>query len=62
MCTPSVSGDGRSSLEEVIAEAKTRGYTVLAITDHAEGTLSGVSREAFLEQRTKIAEAQKGSR
>jgi DNA polymerase (family 10) len=54
-----VSGDGRSSLEEVIAEASARGYTVLAITDHAEGTLSGATREAFLEQRTKIAEAQK---
>ncbi len=54
-----VSGDGRSSLDEVIAEASARGYTVLAITDHAEGTLSGASREAFLEQRTKIAEAQK---
>ncbi|MEO8874373.1 MAG: DNA polymerase/3'-5' exonuclease PolX, partial [Polyangiaceae bacterium] len=55
----SVSGDGRSSLEEVIAAAKARGYTVLAITDHAEGTLSGVGREAFLEQRTKIKAAAK---
>jgi DNA polymerase (family 10) len=54
-----VSGDGRSPLEDVIAEASARGYTVLAITDHAEGTLSGVGREAFLEQRKKIAEAQK---
>jgi DNA polymerase (family X) len=54
-----VSGDGRSSLEEVIAEASERGYTVLAITDHAEGTLSGANRDAFLEQRTKIAAAQK---
>jgi DNA polymerase (family X) len=49
-----VSGDGRSSLEEVVAAARARGYRVLAITDHAEGTLSGVSREAFLEQREKI--------
>ena len=31
--------------------AKARGYRVLAITDHAEGTLSGVGREALLEQR-----------
>jgi DNA polymerase (family 10) len=54
-----VSGDGRSPLEDVIAEASARGYTVLAITDHAEGTLSGVGREAFVEQRKKIAEAQK---
>jgi DNA polymerase (family 10) len=50
----SVSGDGRSSLEEVVAAAKARGHRVLAITDHAEGTLSGVGREALLEQRAKI--------
>jgi len=49
-----VSGDGKSSLEEVVAAAKARGYRALAITDHAEGTLSGVGREAFLEQRAKI--------
>ncbi len=50
----SVSGDGRSPLEDVVLAAKARGYCVLAITDHAEGTLSGVGREALLEQRTKI--------
>jgi DNA polymerase (family X) len=50
----SVSGDGRSSLEEVVDAAKTRGYRVLAITDHAEGTLSGVGREALLEQRVAM--------
>ncbi|HEY8087789.1 MAG TPA: DNA polymerase/3'-5' exonuclease PolX [Polyangiaceae bacterium] len=50
----SVSGDGRSSLEEVVAAAKARGYRVLVITDHAEGTLSGVGREALLEQRAKM--------
>ncbi|WP_394838751.1 DNA polymerase/3'-5' exonuclease PolX [Pendulispora rubella] len=49
-----VSGDGRSSIEDVVAAAKARGYAVLALTDHAEGTLSGVGREAFLEQREKI--------
>jgi DNA polymerase (family X) len=49
-----VSGDGRSPLEEVVAAAKARGYKVLAITDHAEGTLSGVPREKFLEQRQRI--------
>jgi DNA polymerase (family 10) len=49
-----VSGDGRSSLEEVVQAAKKRGHRVLAITDHAEGTLSGVGREALLEQREKI--------
>ena len=50
----SVSGDGRSSLEEVVAAAKGRGYRVLAITDHAEGTLSGVDRDALLEQRARM--------
>ncbi|HEY8946927.1 MAG TPA: PHP domain-containing protein, partial [Polyangiaceae bacterium] len=50
-----VSGDGRSTLEEVVDEAKKRGYGVLAVTDHAEGTLSGVSREALIEQRQRIA-------
>ncbi len=49
-----VSGDGRSPLEEVVAAAIRRGYRVLAITDHAEGTLSGVSREVLLEQRARI--------
>jgi DNA polymerase (family 10) len=50
----SLSGDGKSSLEEVVMRAKARGHRVLAITDHAEGTLSGVGREALLEQRAKI--------
>jgi DNA polymerase (family 10) len=49
-----VSGDARSPLEDVVRAAKARGYRVLAITDHAEGTVSGVSREAFLEQRAKF--------
>jgi DNA polymerase (family 10) len=50
----SLSGDGKSSIEEVVARAKARGCRVLAITDHAEGTLSGVGREPLLEQRAKI--------
>ncbi|MBV9947046.1 MAG: PHP domain-containing protein, partial [Myxococcales bacterium] len=49
-----VSGDGRSPLEEVIAAARARGHRVLAITDHAEGTLSGVGRDALLEQRARL--------
>jgi DNA polymerase (family X) len=53
-----VSGDGRSALHEVVEAAKARGYRVLAITDHAEGTLSGVGREALLEQRAKIRQVQ----
>jgi DNA polymerase (family 10) len=53
-----VSGDGRSTLEEVVQAAKSRGYRVLAITDHAEGTLSGVGRDALLEQRASIRQMQ----
>jgi DNA polymerase (family 10) len=49
-----VSGDGRSTLDEVVRAAKARGYAALAITDHAEGTLSGVGREPLLEQREQI--------
>jgi DNA polymerase (family 10) len=54
-----VSGDGRSPLEEVVATARARGYRVLALTDHAEGTLSGVTREAMLAQRERIRALQK---
>lgn len=50
-----VSGDGKSSLEEQIAAARARGVKVLAITEHAEGTVSGVDRAALLAQREKIA-------
>jgi DNA polymerase (family 10) len=50
-----LSGDGQSSLQDVVRAARARGYCALAITDHAEGTLSGVGREALLEQRQKIA-------
>lgn len=50
-----LSGDGKSTLEAVVATAKARGYRALAITDHAEGTLSGVGRDAFVAQRAQIA-------
>jgi DNA polymerase (family 10) len=49
-----VSGDGRSPIEDVIATAKARGLRVLALTDHAEGTVAGVSRDKFLAQRAQI--------
>lgn len=49
-----VSGDGRSSLAEMVAAAIARGYRVLAITDHAEGTVSGVGRQALVDQRAQI--------
>ena len=50
----SMSGDGHSTLEEMVAGARARGYRAMAVTDHAEGTVSGVGRERFLEQRAKI--------
>jgi DNA polymerase (family X) len=49
-----LSGDGRAPLEEMVATAIARGHRVLAVTDHAEGTLSGVGRDALLDQRAKI--------
>ncbi|NUP09058.1 MAG: DNA polymerase/3'-5' exonuclease PolX [Polyangiaceae bacterium] len=51
----SLSGDGHSSLEAVVAAARARGYRVLAITDHAEGLpVSGVGAQALLDQRDRI--------
>jgi DNA polymerase (family X) len=50
----SVSRDASSPVEDVVEFAKARGYRALAITDHAEGALPGVGREAMLEQRAKL--------
>ena len=51
----SLSGDGRSTLEEVVSAAAERGYAYLAITDHAENlAFNGVSREKLVEQRGQI--------
>jgi DNA polymerase (family 10) len=51
----SLSGDGRSPLEDVVAAASARGYSYLAITDHGENlAFNGVSREKFLDQRKQI--------
>jgi DNA polymerase (family 10) len=43
----------------MVSAAKARGYHTLAITDHAEGTWSGVKREALLEQAERVAALQK---
>ncbi|MEN0064143.1 MAG: DNA polymerase/3'-5' exonuclease PolX [Myxococcota bacterium] len=49
------SGDGRSSLLEMVTEASNRGYTYLAITDHAENLpLIGVSREELERQADEM--------
>lgn len=58
------SGDGASTLEQMVEAALARGYEVLAITDHAEGTVSGAPREAFDLQhgRIKALRAKLGSK
>lgn len=50
----SLSGDARTPLREMVATARARGYRAMAVTDHAEGTLSGVGREALLAQREEV--------
>lgn len=50
----SLSGDASSPLEEVVRAARALGYRALAITEHAEGTRAGVSREALIEQAAQI--------
>lgn len=53
------SGDGRSSLLEMVQEAERRGYAYLAITDHAENLpINGVSREELERQADEMAELQ----
>ena len=50
-----LSGDGRSPLEEVLAAAAGRGLEYLAITDHAEDlAMNGVSRQRLQLQRAQI--------
>ena len=50
-----LSGDGKSPLEDVVAAAAERGYEYLAITDHAEDLyMNGVSREKLRLQRARI--------
>jgi DNA polymerase (family 10) len=50
-----LSGDGRSPLEEVLATAASRGYEYLAITDHAENLyMNGVDRHRLGAQRAQI--------
>jgi DNA polymerase (family 10) len=40
-----LSGDGRSSIDDIVAHAAARGYSYLALTDHAENLpINGVSR------------------
>jgi DNA polymerase (family 10) len=58
-----LSGDGREDLDSMVEAAKRRGYTYLAITDHAEDlTINGASRDQMLEQRARIAEIRRRNR
>lgn len=52
-----LSGDGRDTLEDMVAAAAAAGLTYLAITDHAEDLrINGVSRAAMLDQRRRLRE------
>ncbi|MDP9405082.1 MAG: DNA polymerase/3'-5' exonuclease PolX [Actinomycetota bacterium] len=50
------SGDGKATLEEMVAGAAARGHRYWAVTDHAEDLpLNGLSRARMLERRAAIA-------
>ena len=52
----SLSGDGKSALEDVVRAAALRGYSYLAVTDHGEDlAFNGVSREELIAQRAQLA-------
>ncbi len=48
------SGDGRSTLGEMVAAAARRDFSYLAITDHGEDSMNGVNRERLLAQRAAL--------
>ena len=51
------SGDGRSTLAQMVAEAAARGLSYLAVTDHGEDLgINGVSRPRLLAQRAALRE------
>jgi DNA polymerase (family X) len=51
------SGDGRSTLEEMVEAAVEAGYEYIAFTDHGENlAINGSSREEMLEHRERIHE------
>ncbi|MFV1969891.1 MAG: DNA polymerase/3'-5' exonuclease PolX [Acidimicrobiia bacterium] len=51
------SGDGRSTMKEMLDAFGSRGLEYVAITDHAEDlSMNGLSRERMLEQRAVIEE------
>ena len=49
------SGDGRNTLEEMVAAAAARGFSYLGITDHAEDLrINGIDRAGMLRQRAEV--------
>ena len=49
------SGDGKATLEEMVAAAAARGYEYWAVTDHAANLpMNGLSRERMLERRHAV--------
>ena len=53
------SGDGKATLEDVVAAAAGKGYAYWAVTDHAEGLpMNGMSRAAVLARREAIGRLQ----
>jgi len=53
------SGDGRASLEDMVAAAAARGLEYWAVTDHAEDlTINGLTRDGMRARRRAIAELQ----
>jgi len=53
------SGDGKATLEQMVAAAAERGYAYWAVTDHAEDLpMNGLSRERMLARRDAIAALQ----
>jgi len=50
------SGDGRSSLDDMVAAAAARGLEYMAITEHAEDlTINGLSREQVIAERAELS-------
>ena len=55
----SLSGDGRESLEKMLAACAGRGYKYVAITDHGEDlAINGATREQLRAQRRRIGRLQ----
>lgn len=53
------SGDGRSTLSDVVQAAAARSYRYLAITDHAENlAINGISRDEIARQADELARLQ----